>query len=170
MTLPRLLYAGMSAVLLITGCNSSKQGSTADLKARATDEATIRQLDADWVKAAKTKQVDAWMKFYADDAVVLPPNDKVATSGSAIRKSVGELLGLPGLSLTWQPTKVEVAKSGDIAYLYGAYELTMNDAQGKPETDYGKNVEIWKKQPNGVWKCVVDTWNSDLPAAPVVPD
>jgi ketosteroid isomerase-like protein len=65
---------------------------------------------------------------------------------------------------------VEVAKSGDIAYLYGAYELTMNDAQGKPETDYGKNVEIWKKQPNGVWKCVVDTWNSDLPAAPVVPD
>jgi ketosteroid isomerase-like protein len=61
------------------------------------------------------------MKFYADDAAVLPPNDEVATNDAAIHKSVGELLGLPGLSLTWQPTKVEVAKSGDIAYLYGAY-------------------------------------------------
>ena len=170
MKLPRLLYVALSGVLLINGCNSGGQGSSADLKARATDEATIRQLDADWVKAAKSKQVDAWTTFYADDAVVLPPNDKVANSSAAIRKSVGELLGLPGLSLTWQPTKVEVAKSGDIAYLYGAYELIANDAHGKPATDYGKIVEIWKRQPNGVWKCIVDTWNSDLPAAPVVPE
>jgi len=27
-------------------------------------------------------------------------------------------------------------------------------------------VEIWKKQSDGKWKCAVDTYNSDLPAAP----
>jgi ketosteroid isomerase-like protein len=30
----------------------------------------------------------------------------------------------------------------------------------------GKLVEIWKKQADGKWKCIVDTYNSDLPAAP----
>ena len=133
---------------------------------RAADEAAIRKLDADWVKAGQSKQVDAWMAFYSDDATVLPPNDKIATTRDAARKAVGDLLGLPGLAITWQPTKVEVARAGDLAYLYGAYEVSWDEANGKRTKDVGKNVEIWKKQPDGNWKCIVDTWNSDLPAAP----
>jgi ketosteroid isomerase-like protein len=160
---------GLSGVVLMAGCHSTWQGLPETSRARAADEATIRRLDGDWVKAAASKHVDAWMIFYAKDAVVLPPNDKIATSTESIRKSVGELLSLPGLVLTWQLTKVEVAASGDMAYLYGAYEITSNDAHGKPITEYGKNVEIWKKQLNGTWKCAVDTWNSDLPPLPVVP-
>jgi ketosteroid isomerase-like protein len=85
---------------------------------------------------------------------------------TVFEKRVGELLGLPGLSIHWQPTKVEAARFGDMAYSYGAYELTSNNARGKPVTDHGKYVEIWKKQSDGSWKCIVDTWNSDLPAAP----
>jgi len=26
-------------------------------------------------------------------------------------------------------------------------------------------VEIWKKQADGKWKCILDTYNSDLPVA-----
>jgi ketosteroid isomerase-like protein len=42
----------------------------------------------------------------------------------------------------------------------------MNDEKGKPMQDFGKNVEIWKRQPDGSWRCILDTWNSDLPAPP----
>ncbi len=59
---------------------------------------------------------------------------------------------------------MEVARSGELAYLNGTYELTMNDASGKPANDRGKYVEVWKKQADGAWKCVADIWNSDLPA------
>jgi ketosteroid isomerase-like protein len=59
---------------------------------------------------------------------------------------------------------VEVAKSGDLACLSGAYELTVNDASGKPVNDHGKYVEVWEKQSDGKWKCGTDIWNSDLPA------
>jgi hypothetical protein len=31
------------------------------------------------------------------------------------------------------------------------------------------SLESWKKQADGNWKCIVDTWNSDLPAAPSTP-
>jgi uncharacterized protein (TIGR02246 family) len=151
------------AILLLCGCASAPQPDR-----RAADEAAVRKADADWVKAAQTKQVDAWVAFYSDDAVVLPPNDKLATSKNAIRKAVGDLLGLPDLTITWQPAKVEVARSGDLAYLYGAYEISWTES-GKTSTDRGKNLEVWKKQMDGSWKCVADTWNSDLPAGPAPP-
>lgn len=138
-------------------------GRATDLK---SDEAAIRQADAEWVEAAKSKKVDAWLAFYTDDAVVLPPNDEVAKGRESARKSVAELLALPELSITWKPTKVIVARSGDIAYLIGAYSLSFKDAGGKPLTDQGKLLEIWEKQSDGTWKCSADTWNSDLPSAP----
>lgn len=122
-------------------------------------EATIRKLDAEW---AQTRSVDAWVGFYADDAVVLPPNDKVANGKEAARKPVAELLGLPGLQLTWSASRVEVAASADFAYITGAYAMSFNDSTGKRISDEGKTLEIWRVQPDGKWKCVADTWNSDL--------
>jgi uncharacterized protein (TIGR02246 family) len=129
-------------------------------------EDAIRKIDADWVKAAQTKNPDAWMAFYADDAAVLPPNEKTARDRASIRKSVSGLLSLPGLNINWTPTKVEVAKSGDVGYLYGTYEMTFTDSSGKQAKDSGKMVEIWKKQADEKWKCIVDMWSSDLPVTP----
>jgi uncharacterized protein (TIGR02246 family) len=146
--------------LNVTGC--AQFGKEPD---RATEVEAIRALDASWVAAAQSKSVDAWVAFYADDAAVLPPNEPIANSREAIRKSVSELLTLPRLSIDWKPTKIDMANSGELAYLYGAYRVAWDDG-GKRATDVGKNVEIWKKQPDGHWKCIVDTWNSDLPTTP----
>jgi ketosteroid isomerase-like protein len=158
-----MFLIGVSVILVAAGCTSAPSPAP---DTRAADEAAVRKADGDWAKAAQTKQVDAWMAFYSDDAVALPPNDKVANTKDSIRKSVGELLALPGLAISWQPTKVEAARSGDIAYSSGAYVFTANDAHGKPTTENGKYVEIWKKQADGNWKCVVDIWNPDTPVTP----
>jgi len=168
-TAGRLFYVLLFSALVMpfAGC-SRATGDAALAKQQAEDEATIRRLDAAWVKAAASKDPDAWVAFYAGNATVLPPNAKTMTDKAAIRKSIADLLSLPNLQLSWEPTKVEVAKSGDLAYLYGAYSMTMTDQQGKPVTDFGKNVEIWKRQSDGSWRCIVDTWNSDLPATPPV--
>ena len=53
------------------------------------------------------------MAFYSDDAIILPPNEQKVDSKEGIRKEIGTMLGAPGLSLHWTPTKVEVAGSGD---------------------------------------------------------
>jgi ketosteroid isomerase-like protein len=166
MTFPRATCFGFFFALAVLGCTSTSQQSPAQPDMRASDEAAVRKADADWSAAAQPNKVDAWVAFYSDDAVVLPPNDAVATGKDSIRKEVGALLALPGLSVKWQTTRVEVARSGDIAYSYGAYDLTSNNSKGKPVADHGKYVEVWKKQSDGGWKCAVDTWNSDLPVAP----
>jgi ketosteroid isomerase-like protein len=131
----------------------------------AAAEAAIRKSDAEWVAAATTASVDAWMAFYAADAIVMAPDVQIAGDREHVRRTVASLLALPHLSIAWHPIKVEVAASGDLAYLIGTYDLGYDGASGAHVSDRGKLLEIWRKQTDGSWKCVVDTWNSDGPTA-----
>jgi uncharacterized protein (TIGR02246 family) len=132
-------------------------------------EQALRDLDAHWSAAAAAKDLEKTISFYSPDALVLPTNAPAATTREAIRNTWKELLASPGLAISWKTTRVEVAKSGDIAYTTGTYELTMNDANGTPINDRGKYVEVWKKQADGKWKVVADIWNSDLPVSAAAP-
>jgi len=157
--LPRL--ALFLLALLLTSCSPS-----ANTDNRAADAAAIRSLDEQWSATAAKNDLDGTVAFYAPDAVLLPPNAPIATDAKAIRDSWSGLLG-PNTSVSWKVTKAEVASSGDLGYLYGTYSLSIKDPKGGPPlNDTGKLVEIWKKQADGKWKCIVDTYNSDLPAAP----
>ena len=69
----------------------------------------------------------------------------------------------PDFAGGWTAAKVEVARSGEIGYIRETWELTWKDANGKPASDRGKFLEVWKKQTDNSWNCAVDTWNSDLP-------
>ena len=154
------LCLALSLVLALAACGGMRQDR------RAADAAAVRQVDADWAAAAQTKQVASWVAFYADDAVVLPANGPMATNKDQIRQLFTGLLGLPNLSINWQTTGVDVARSGELAYTYGTYTLAFDDRSGKRIADRGKYAEFWKKQADGGWKCVLDIWNSDLPAGP----
>jgi len=156
-----LFLSGCIALLSFTFVGTA---SAADKKSGA--EQALRDLDAQWSAAAGTKDLDKTVSYYAADATVMPPNTPMATTKEAIRKVWEDLLASPGLAISWKATKVEVAKSSDIGFVSGTYELTMNDASGKPVNERGKYVEVWEKQANGKWKCGADIWNSDLPASP----
>jgi ketosteroid isomerase-like protein len=129
----------------------------------------LRDLDAKWAKAAATKDVEQTIAFYSDDAIVLPPNATSAATKEAIRDGWKEMFASPGFVISWQPTKVQVGKAGEMAWVSGTYELTMNDASGKPINDRGKYLEVWEKQTDGNWKCAADMWNSDLAASTPAP-
>ncbi len=134
----------------------------------AADEQALRDADAEWSKSAGAKDLDKTVSFYSDDAIVMPPNDSAATTKEAVRKIWQDLLASPGLAISWKATRVEVAKSGDIGFVSGTYEVTMNDPSGKPVNDHGKYCEVWEKK-GGTWKCGTDIWNSDLPASTPTP-
>jgi ketosteroid isomerase-like protein len=145
-------------MILAAGCNKTPADT------RTADAQTIKDLDAQWSKTAAAHDVDGTVAYYSDDASVLAPNAPAATNKEAIRAGWAEML-VPGSEISWQANKVEVASSGDMAYVVGSYSVTMNDAQGKLVTDRGKLTEVWKKQADGKWKAVADIWNSDLPVA-----
>jgi hypothetical protein len=43
-------------------------------------------------------------------------------------------------------TKVDVARSGDLAYEIGAWDMAMSDKDGKPVNSKGKYAVVWKKR------------------------
>jgi ketosteroid isomerase-like protein len=129
-------------------------------------EQALRDADTAWSKAAASKDLEKTVLYYSVDAIALPPNAPIATTKEAIKKLWGDMLASPALVISWKPTKVEVAKSGDLGFVSGTYELTINDASGKPTADKGKYVEVWEKQADGKWKCGTDIWNSDMATSP----
>ena len=135
-------------------------------QATSADEAALRKLDDEWSKAAGSRDVEKTISYYSDDAVVMPPNIATLTGKEPIRTLWKSMLGSPDFSGGWKATKVEVARSGDLAYVSGTYEFNEKDDSGKPITDKGKYLEVWKKQADGNWKCVADMFSSDLPAGP----
>ena len=134
--------------------------SLAFAKDASRDEQAIRDLDAAWSHAAGTKDLDKTVSFYADDASMLPANMAIANGRDAIRGVWSQLTSLPGFSISFGPTKIVVSKSADLAYEIGTFQLTLNDAQGKPATSVGKYVVNWQKRA-GQWKAVVDIFNND---------
>lgn len=152
-----------SLLVLLSACAPAPP--KADLKA---EEEAIRALDVQWSKSASARDLDAVISYYSDDAQVLAPNAPIATTKVAIREGWAALLG-PEMTLSWKDTKIEVAQSGELAYLVGTYNMDIKDAKGAVITDKGKLLEVWKKQADGKWKVVADVFNSDLPPAPAAP-
>jgi len=149
----------LSAVFPV-GCQQAPAGT------HAADEAAIRAADATTLKAAQTKDVDRVISNYADDAVWLPPNAPVVQGKASIRAAWSQFLATPGLTIDWHIEKLDIARSGDLAYTYYKYQMTIQGQDGKAIGDHGKDLAVWKKQSDGSWKMIADTFNSDLPATP----
>jgi ketosteroid isomerase-like protein len=130
-------------------------------KGAGADEKAVRDADAEWSKVAGAKDLDKTVSYYADDAVIMPPNEAAVTTKEGIRNLwKGFLDSLQDIS--WRTTRVEVSKSGDMAVLLGTYEMTMKDGS----KDKGKYCEVWEKKAGGKWKVGTDMFSSDLPAQP----
>ena len=128
---------------------------------RAAEEAAIRANSQEWSKAAGAKDLEKCMSFYADDARRLASGAPLAVGLDAIRKEWTEYLAMPGPGFRWTTSKIEVARSGDLAYETGAYELQTTDKKKRLVTTKGKYLVVWKKQTNGNWKAAADIDNAD---------
>ncbi|MDQ1409891.1 MAG: hypothetical protein QOJ41_1626 [Acidobacteriaceae bacterium] len=125
------------------------------------DEQAIRKLDAEWSAAAQNKDVEKSVSFYAEDGLMLPSNAPKAAGKAQIRDLWSHMVASPGFGVSFGPTKIEVAKSKDMAYEVGTYEMTVNDPQATPTTVLGKYVVVWQKQSDKQWKVVADIFNPD---------
>jgi ketosteroid isomerase-like protein len=153
--------AGQAAMVVVAMMQAGCVSMTSDNRG---DENAIRQADLEWSKAAAAKDVEKVVSYYAEDGAAYPPNAPVAAGKQAIKVAWTGMVNLPGFGISWAPSRVDVAKSGDLGWSTGTYNMTLN-VPGMPANDHGKYVVVWKKQqPEGAWKAVADIFNSDVPA------
>jgi ketosteroid isomerase-like protein len=143
-------------IALVCGVANAGTSSTS----RSTDESTIRKIDEAWSHAAETGDLAGVVAPYASHGSILPFRSPMATGTEAIQQVWSALMAMPGYSLKFSPTSITVAKSGEMAWEVGTFELTLNDPQGKPTAIPGKYVVTWEKTSGG-WKVAADIFNTD---------
>lgn len=141
-------------VLIMVSCNER----SIDQKAEGEK---LMELSREWSKAAATDSLDKVLSYWAEDATVMSPGQPAIKGKQAIRQMLEATSAIPGFRICWEPLSVSVSKSGDMAYMIEQNQVTVNDSLGQAHTEYNKSVTIWRKEANGEWKNIVDTWNAD---------
>lgn len=150
----RLLMRTMGllvAVALSVGCSRGAGDA-------AGDEKAIRDLVTQTVAAAGRRDMETYLRFYGPDAALVLPGLPIKYGVETQRKS-----GFPdGYAIKMDTVKVEISSAGDLAYAFGTYEQRAPDAKTHELADTtGKWLSIFRKQPDGSWGAVADTYNVD---------
>jgi len=157
-----LIFILFVAAAFSTSCtrneNAPSRQAAADL---SSAESAIRTASDEWGKAMTARDVEKTISFYSEDGSYFPNRHPVIRSKDDLRKFWAQLFAKPGPGFTCDTTRVEVARSGELAYETGTCELTTTGSNGKPTTEKQKYVVVWKKQSDGAWKAAADIDNTD---------
>jgi ketosteroid isomerase-like protein len=121
----------------------------------------IRIADLEHAKAVADRSLQSFVALVDDDAIFFGKD--VARGKNAVSKAWLPYFTDRALFLKWHPTQVEISSSGDLGYSIGEYERIGKDASGNPATVIGNYVSIWRKQPDGRWKVVLDIGTPGTP-------
>jgi uncharacterized protein (TIGR02246 family) len=136
------------AALVMTGIVQS-QGKT---------EPVLNKLAADFVAAHNAKDAAKIASLYAEDAVVMPPNEPVIKGRANIQARLQREFK-DGVKLQLTPTESTI--SGSQAYEAGTVTVTLPGGRTEKE----KYLVVYKRVGTD-WKIAFDIWNSDTPASP----
>jgi ketosteroid isomerase-like protein len=143
-------------------------------QSRGLDEDAVSLADAESAFAAQSVREDmrsAFLAHFADDGLFVRGGWTPARPWLSARAA-------PPIILDWRPVHTEVAGSGELGLSTGPWKLV---ARGKPgeSAAYGQFVSIWRREPGGPWKVIVDLgignpqptfWEEPLEALPgIVP-
>ena len=127
--------------------------------------AEVRAADAAWLRAYQAKDVEKSAAFFGEQGSMLVPNNPILTGREAVAKFIAKSFTTQDYKIAWRPNKADVARSSELGYTSGTYELSFKDASGKVVADKGKYLMVWKKLADGTWSVLFDISNSDLPRA-----
>jgi ketosteroid isomerase-like protein len=161
--LPCIAYcAALSCAAMMT-VSCTPGSPTVDL---AAEKAALLKRDNEWQAAVDKKtDVDKIMSFIAADGVIFGTNEPTIDTREELMKAVSGLTNDPGFKEHWGWSRVEISSDGKLAYLLGTTERTTTDAGGHVVTTHARVVNVWRKEPDGVWRCILDVF-VDEPTAP----
>ena len=151
--MPRFFRATTGGLfLLLSGCQPRVDVAAAARDLLATDRAWATLVAADG-------PVDSVLAYWTSDARVILTGQPVLVGTAAIREMVAGTRNIPGFHVAWTPDSAVVSPSGDFGYTYGTNRITAPDSMGTLHTAVGRYITVWRKEPDGRWRCTVEIAN-----------
>jgi ketosteroid isomerase-like protein len=128
-------------------------------------KAELVKVEADFSAMAQEKGLlAAFQHFAAPDVAFLDVDPRKFRGPDAVRERMANA-DKPGVKLTWSASFTDVSDDGTLGYNYGRYEMRGPGPDGKEIVRGGWFLTIWKRQPDGTWRYVMDNGTPDRPAA-----
>lgn len=147
------LFGAAAIALAIGGC--SKPGTSA-----ANPDSIKQAIKADeakWNQQFKSKDTEALVGHYADDAFFYATGEAPADGSTAIRQLYANASTDPAFEVHFASDKIDASSCGDVAYARGKFDEKYTDKKtGKVMTGSGSYITVYKKQADGSWKAVED--------------
>lgn len=124
-----------------------------------SDAEAINALERQWCEKAREQDVDWIVNLFSDDGRVHPPGADPVVGKEALRAFWTQMTHTAGLSVSWQPTMVQVSAAGDMAYDVGVALTTLPDGSSVA----GKYVVVWVRK-GKEWKVAVDMFSQNTMA------
>jgi ketosteroid isomerase-like protein len=116
--------------------------------------------DAEWATlASEGRDIDRILTSWTNDAVVLAPGFTPVVGKAALRGYVENSFRIPGFTISWKSSEVNFSPDLKLAYMFGENTVTLNGPDGTPLTTKGRALTVWRREPDGQWRCAVDIWN-----------
>jgi ketosteroid isomerase-like protein len=126
-------------------------------------KAALEAANGRFLDAFKRGDKAGLMANYADDAILMMPNEEAWRGRAGLDKGFGDFLGQVSFK-DGSATTTDVMVTRDLAVETGAFAWTLQPRSGAEIRDKGKYLTVWKRQADGTWKIVRDINNTDLPA------
>jgi ketosteroid isomerase-like protein len=124
--------------------------------------ATMAQMERDFAATCrKVGMRDSFLQYFADDALFFVPEPVNAKERLAKRPAEP----FAARQLTWEPRLGDVASSGELGWLTGPSELVVPTSP-KPGPQHQVYLSVWRKQPAGEWRVILDVGVATPSAAP----
>ncbi|HEV2487956.1 MAG TPA: nuclear transport factor 2 family protein [Terracidiphilus sp.] len=117
------------------------------------------ELEAHFAKDVAARGGVAFADWFAGDGVALGNAAAPLIGNVAIAKSA--TWSPKDYQLTWTPTDAMMGPSGDMGYTWGHFEGHSKDANGNAVTTTGRYITMWRREPDGKWKVVLDAGSNE---------
>jgi ketosteroid isomerase-like protein len=154
------LLAGRVAVGQVLGGSGSLPGTQAEAPNPLSDttmkpgKALLLDLEAKFAKATAEGGGQAFAAWFAEDGVTMGNGQTPEQGREAIARSA--TWSPKNYQLTWTPTDALMSPLGDMGYTWGHYEGHSRDSDGNSKVTSGRYLTIWRKEPDGNWKVMLE--------------
>ena len=151
----------LTIVALIISCaaaraeQESKGASPAPAAALTEARRAIDKGNAQWIEAWDKADASLLARLFAEDGILLGRNGKIFKGPQQIFERQKPVMEGAGKGVKVTVTTVDLWLDGETAYETGKYSYKYQE-KGKPVTEEGRYVTIWKRQSDGSWKIIVD--------------
>ena len=115
------------------------------------------------LKASLTGDLDSIVAMFADDAVLMPPNDTTVYGKDEIRAWWEEYFTFFRVTSSVE-TEREITVEGDQAFVRASFSVTIVPKQQGPRIlDDIRSLTVWSQRVDGTWKISHQIWNSTKP-------